>query len=270
MKIKVQDVSFKYKGWKRQVLSNLNLELQENRICGLLGKNGVGKSTLLYLIAGLLQPSRGTVTVGGMESGKRKPEMLQEVFFVSEEFDLPSVRLSEYVKMNAPFYPRFSQDILDQCLEDFGLDSDLKLSELSMGQKKKVFMSFALATRTKVLLMDEPTNGLDIPSKAQFRKAVSRSMDDDRIMVVSTHQVHDVEQLLDHIVIMSNEGILLNKSTQEICDEYVFETRLPQDMGDAIYGEPSLQGNLVMAPRGDRQETPLNLEILFNAVTQGK
>lgn len=270
MEIKVQNVSFKYKGSRHQVLSNLSLELGENRICGLLGKNGVGKSTLLYLIAGLLRSSEGVVTIGGMESQKRLPEMLSEVFFVSEEFELPSVRLSEYVSMTAPFYPRFSQEILEKCLEDFGLQPDLKLSELSMGQKKKVFMSFALATRTKILLMDEPTNGLDIPSKAQFRKAVSRSMDDDRIIVISTHQVHDVEQLLDHIVIMSNEGILLDKTTQEICDEYVFETRQPQDMDDVIYGEPSLQGNLVMAPRGDRPETPLNLEILFNAVTQGK
>ncbi|MCM1078925.1 MAG: ABC transporter ATP-binding protein [Bacteroidales bacterium] len=270
MEIRVQNVSFKYKGSKREVLSNMHLELRENRICGLLGKNGVGKSTLLYLIAGLLRPSKGLVTVGDMESAERKPEMLEEVFFVSEEFELPSVTLSEYVSMNAPFYPRFSQELLSQCLTEFGLQTDLKLSELSMGQKKKVFMSFALATRTKILLMDEPTNGLDIPSKAQFRKAVSGSMDDDRIIIISTHQVHDVEQLLDHIVIMSNEGILLDKSTQEICDEYVFETRLPQDMGDAVYGEPSLQGNIVMAPRGDRPETPLNLEILFNAVTQGK
>ncbi len=270
MEIKVQNVNFKYKGSKRQVLSNMYLELQENRICGLLGKNGVGKSTLLYLIAGLLRPTKGMVTVDDMDSADRKPEMLSEMFFVSEEFELPSVRLADYVKMNAPFYPRFSQELLEKCLAEFGLESDLKLSELSMGQKKKVFMSFALATRTKILLMDEPTNGLDIPSKAQFRKAVSDSMSDDRIIIISTHQVHDVEQLLDHVIIMSNEGILLDKSTQEICDEYVFETRLPQDMGDAIYGEPSLMGNLVMAPRGDRPETPLNLEILFNAMTQGK
>lgn len=159
MEIKVQNVNFKYKGSKRQVLSNMYLELQENRICGLLGKNGVGKSTLLYLIAGLLRPTKGMVTVDDMDSADRKPEMLSEMFFVSEEFELPSVRLADYVKMNAPFYPRFSQELLEKCLAEFGLESDLKLSELSMGQKKKVFMSFALATRTKILLMDEPTNG---------------------------------------------------------------------------------------------------------------
>lgn len=270
MNIKLDNVSFKYRGSRKEVLNGISLEIPENRICGLLGKNGVGKSTLLYLMTGLLQPLRGSVKVGDMESRLGKPEMLQEMFLVPEEFNLPGVTLSEYVKMNRPFYPRFSDEILSACLNDFEMTPNIKLTELSMGQKKKVYMSFALATMTKVLLMDEPTNGLDIPSKAQFRKAVSRSMTDDRIIIISTHQVHDVEQLLDHIIIMSNEGILINKSTGEIANDYVFEIRSPQDMDDVIYAEPSLQGNLVMAPRNGRPETNINVEILFNAITNKK
>lgn len=268
MKINIENVNFKYRGSRRMVLENISLELQENRICGLLGKNGVGKSTLLYLIAGLLRPKSGSVKIGPSESFKRKPEMLQELFVVPEEFSLPDTTLAEYVKMNLPFYPYFSHELLDECLSSFELDRNINLKELSMGQKKKVFISFALATGTKILLMDEPTNGLDIPSKAQFRKAVSRAMTEDRIIIISTHQVHDVEQLIDHIVIMSENGILLNKSTEEISKEYVFEYRSPNDMDDAIYAEPSLQGNLVMAPRGDKNETQINLELLFNAVTK--
>ena len=270
MIIKLDNVSFKYRGTRKEVLSGISLEIPENRICGLLGKNGVGKSTLLYLIAGLLDPNGGTVKVGDMESRQGKPEMLREMFLVPEEFTLPGVTLRQYVEMNRPFYPRFSDDILRGCLQDFEMTEDVKMKELSMGQKKKILISFALATMTQVLLMDEPTNGLDIPSKAQFRKAVSRSMTDDRIIIVSTHQVHDIEQLLDHIVIMSNEGILLNNTTAEIAEKYVFETRTPQDMDEVLYAEPSLQGNLVMAPRADRPETNINLELLFNAVTQGK
>lgn len=268
MNIKLQNVYFKYRGSKREVLSNISLELNENRICGLLGKNGVGKSTLLYLVAGLLTPKSGSVTVDNEQSSKRLPKMLEEMFLVPEEFSLPSISLDEYIKINAPFYPRFSIETLKDCLRDFELPEDINLGELSMGQKKKVFMSFALATGTKVLLMDEPTNGLDIPSKAQFRKAVSRSMTEDRIIIISTHQVHDIEQLLDHILILSENKVLLNKSTEEITSEYVFEYRSPQDMADVIYAEPTLQGNAVMAPRGNRPETQLNLELLFNALTK--
>lgn len=268
MDIKIENLSFKYRGSRKQVLSGITMNLKENRICGLLGKNGVGKSTLLYLIAGLLKPNGGTIEIDGMKAMDRKPEMLKDLFFVPEEFSLPETTLAEYVKINKPFYPFFSTETLNDCLDAFEMPHDIKLKELSMGQKKKVFISFALATGTRLLIMDEPTNGLDIPAKAQFRKAVSRAMTDERIIIISTHQVHDIEQLLDHIVILSENGVLLNKSSEEISNEYVFEYRSPSDMADAIYAEPTLQGNLVMAPRGDRQETQINLELLFNAVTR--
>lgn len=265
--IEIKDLNFAYRGSKRNVLGNLNLTLGSNCICGLLGKNGVGKSTLLYLIAGLLRPNKGSVTIEGrFDATKQDPEMLRDIFFVSEEFALPAVTLEEYIRINAPFYPNFSEELLRECLKDFEVPEITKLNELSMGQKKKVFMAFGLAAGTKILLMDEPTNGLDIPSKAQFRKVVSRSMSEDRIIIISTHQVHDVDQLLDHVVILSNDGVLLNKSTQEICDEYVFEYRTPDNMADVIYAEPSLQGNAVMAKRGDKPETNINLELLFNAM----
>lgn len=266
--IKIEDLSYRYKGTKQDALSNLTLQLETNKICGLLGKNGVGKSTMLYLIAGLLRPSKGSVKTLGFEARERNVEMLQDVFILTEEFDLPKVTLKEFVKINKVFYPNFSDELLSACLKEFELDSveEIHLSKLSMGQKKKVYMSFALATNTRILLMDEPTNGLDIPSKAQFRKVISRGMSEDRLIIVSTHQVHDVDQLLDHVVILSNEGVLLNESVEQITDKYVFEYRTPDDMDDVIYAEPSIQGNAVMAPRGNKPETQLNLELLFDAV----
>ena len=268
--INVENLSFKYRGSKRDVLKHLSLSLSENRICGLLGKNGVGKSTLLYLISGLLKPAMGSVKVDGMLSIKRSPEFLKDVFLCPEEFFLPNTTMSEYVKITAPFYPRFSEIVLNECLKEFDLPENIKLNELSMGQKKKAFMSFAIATGTRYLLMDEPTNGLDIPSKAQFRRVISRNMTDERTIIISTHQVHDVEAVLDHVVIMSENGILLNKSTEDICREYVFEERTVDDMADALYAEPSPRGNIVMAKRGTRPETQINLEVLFNAVTSIK
>ena len=269
--IEVNNISFKYAGGKNLVFDDFSLELKQDNIYGLLGKNGTGKSTLLYLIAGLLRPKKGHVIFDGKETKLRRPETLQEIFIVPEEFDLPAMSLDEYVKINRPFYPLFSTTVLEGCLKDFELPTDLTLNALSMGQKKKVFMAFALATNTKVLLMDEPTNGLDIPSKSQFRKVVTQYMTGDRTLIISTHQVHDVESLLDHILILSPQKLLLNASVADIQDKFTFEYRTPAEMDDVLYAEPSLQGNAVIAPRReDSPETQVNLELLFNAVNEGK
>ena len=270
--IDIKNIDFKYAGSKVQVFQDFSLQLSENNIYGLLGKNGTGKSTLLYLIAGLLRPNHGEVTIDGIPSIKRRPEILQELFIVPEEFDMPSMSLDEYVRINQPFYPNFSREVLRNCLEEFEMPTSLNLKTLSMGQKKKVFMSFALAAGTRLLLMDEPTNGLDIPSKTQFRRAVANNMTEDRTLIISTHQVHDVESLLDHILILSRSKLLLNASVGDICERYCFDYRSPNEpMDDVLYSEPSIQGNASISLRKeDMAETTLNLELLFNAVTMGK
>lgn len=270
--IQIKDIDFRYPDSKHLVFRDFSLELKENNIYGLLGKNGTGKSTLLYLISGLLRQQQGTVLVDGISAQDRKAEMLKDIFMVPEEFELPNVSLATYVKMNQGFYPNFSQEVLDRCLKDFDLPLSLKLNELSMGQKKKVFMSFALATGTRFLLMDEPTNGLDIPSKSQFRKVIANNMTEDRTLIISTHQVHDVESLLDHIIIMNQSQLLLDASVSDICEKYTFEYRNPQEMDDTVlYAEPTLQGNAAICKRQEgKQETQMNLELLFNAVINGK
>lgn len=269
--IQVNNIDFLYQGAKHMVFNNFSLTLKENNIYGLLGKNGTGKSTLLYLISGLLRQKSGSILVDGIDSRDHNPEILKEIFFVPEEFTLPSLSLEQYIRTNASFYPNFSRDTLMECLKDFELSADLNLKELSMGQKKKVFMSFALATNTRYLFMDEPTNGLDIPSKSQFRKVIARNMNEDRTLIVSTHQVHDVEQLLDHLLILDHSHLLLDASVADICDQYTFEYRpMGSPMDDVIYSEPSLQGNAVIAKKTDSdKETTLNLELLFDAVTTG-
>ena len=269
MKIEVSNISFSYPGQKERVFDGFDLRLEENKIYGLLGKNGTGKSTLLYLIAGLLWPTSGTVRCDSVDAYRREAGILVEMFLVPEEFDLPAMTLKRYIELNAPFYPRFSQERMEACLNDFELAPALDLGSLSMGQKKKVFMSFALATNTQLLLMDEPTNGLDIPSKSQFRKTVAQNMSEEQTIIISTHQVHDVEALLDHILMLNQRELLLNASVQEIMDKYVFEYRQPSEMDGVLYAEPTLQGNAVMAHRQEGQaETQVNLELLFNAVAK--
>ena len=207
--IDISNVTFEYRKGK-PVLKDFSLSFPQGGVYGLLGKNGTGKSTLLYLISGLLRPRHGEVRVDGMLSANRQPEMLREIFLVPEEYDLPSVSLKSYTRALKSFYPRFSDELLRKCIEVFDLEMDMQLGTLSMGQKKKVYMCVALATGTRVLLMDEPTNGLDILSKSQFRKAVVQGMDEDKTVLVSTHQVHDVERLLDHVTIINGNQVLLH------------------------------------------------------------
>ena len=197
--------------------------------------------------------------------------MLREIFFVNEEYTLPALNLNDWASSLGGFYPSYSEEMFRQCLADFDITGNPKLTTLSMGQQKKVIISFALASGVKYLFMDEPTNGLDIPSKAQFRKVVSSCMTEERTIIISTHQVHDIEFLLDHIIIIDNDRLLLNASTGEITDKFVFEYRTPGSSTEGvIYQEPTLQGNATMAYRKSTDpETNLNLELLFNATVKG-
>ena len=212
--ISIKNIKFGYRS-HQEVLDDFSLDFGQSGIYGLLGKNGTGKSTLLYLMMGLLRPQKGSVTIDGISASLRMPEVLQEMFLVPEEYDLPRISLRKYVKAIKPFYPRFSDELLERSLANFEMTSDVNLGSLSMGQKKKIYMSVALAANTRYLLMDEPTNGLDILSKSQFRKAVIESMTDDKTVVISTHQVHDVERLLDHVCIIERNRVLLNEPLVE-------------------------------------------------------
>lgn len=212
--LSIQNIKFGYNK-HMNVLDDFSLNFSQSGIYGLLGKNGTGKSTLLYLMMGLLRPQKGNVSVDGISASLRVPEVLQEMFLVPEEYDLPSIPLRKYVKAIKPFYPRFSDELLERCLTNFDMKSDVNLGSLSMGQKKKVYMCIALAANTRYLLMDEPTNGLDILSKSQFRKVVIESMSDDKTVIISTHQVHDVERLLDHVVIVDRNRVLLDQRLEE-------------------------------------------------------
>ena len=262
----VNQVSFGYGRKKAKVLDGFSMNLEKGSVYGLLGKNGTGKSTLLYLMAGLLRPQSGHILYKGVEVTKRYPETLQDMFLVPEEFALPNVSLKQYVQLNAPFYPRFSDELLKACLRDFDMSEDIHLGELSMGQKKKAFMCFALATNTSLLLMDEPSNGLDIPSKSQFRKVIASGMTDEKAVIISTHQVRDIDSLLDHVLIMDGSRLLLNESVASICDRLYFaEQGMNEPTDDALYVQPSVQGNSVILPNTYHEDSKLNLEVLFNA-----
>lgn len=267
--ITIQNLHFNYGKSAYKVFEDFTLNIPNGKIIGLLGRNGTGKSTLLYLISGLLRPNQGMMLVDGYVSQDRHPEMLQDIMIVPEEIDLPAVSFKDFIRTNRVYYPNFSEEVLHQVLRDFDIPAEFNLTALSMGQKKKVFMAFALATCTKYLLMDEPTNGLDIPSKMQFRRTLASQMNENRTIIVSTHQVHDVEQLIDHVVLIEGTHLLVDNSTTELSKLLRFEQRpYGAPLDDALYVEPSLSGSAVITPTKGREETPINLELLFNAIVQ--
>lgn len=262
--INVNKVTFGY--GKKLIFDDFSLSIEKGKVCGLLGKNGAGKSTLLYLLTGLLIPKHGNIEYKGVDVSKRKPSSLRDIFIVPEEFDLPKIPLKKYVAINKEFYPEFSQEQLDKNLEHFDMTADTHLAALSMGQKKKVFMSFALATNTSLLVMDEPTNGLDIPSKSQFRKFIASGMTDEKTILISTHQVQDVDKLLEQIIILDDNKVLLNDLVSHICQKLRFVESFNENLiKQAIFASPSIQGYNLILPNEENEETPLNLETLFNA-----
>lgn len=264
--ITVENLSFAYRKSKHAVLHDFSLSFKPGRVYGLLGKNGAGKSTLLYLMSGLLTPQSGKVLFHDTDVRRRLPVTLQDQFLVPEEFELPSVSLVSYVELNSPFYPRFSKEDLIKYLHYFEMDIDVNLGALSMGQKKKVFMSFALAANTSLLLMDEPTNGLDIPGKSQFRKFIASGMSDERTIVISTHQVRDIDKVLDHVLIMDESRVLLDESTSDICEKLFFVESDDREWAKtALFAIPTIQGNYLILPNEGQEESEINLELLFNA-----
>ena len=261
--LQISNLSFSYGKSSGELFNNFSLDLQPGNVYGLLGKNGAGKSTLIYLMTGLLTPKDGAVTLNGDNVRQRLPKTLNDLFLVPEEFDFPNISLSQFVKLNSPFYPRFSVEDMNRYLDIFEMERDARLHSLSMGQKKKVYMSLALAANTQVLIMDEPTNGLDIPSKSQFRKIVAQAMSDDKMMLFSTHQVRDIEQIIDHVVIIDHSRVLLNANLADVSSRLAFRPMRPGDQ--PLLTQSSPMGTLAVVPAAPGEETQPDLEMLFNA-----
>lgn len=263
--IDIQNLHFAYR--KKKVFNGLNLTLQKGHIYGLLGKNGTGKSTLLRNIAGLLFPNQGTVKVLDFTPAMRQPAFLQELFMVPEEFYLPNVSIEKFVAFNAPFYPRFDHRQFKNYLKEFDIPVANKLQQMSYGQKKKALISFGLACNTSLLLMDEPTNGLDIMSKSQFRKVIAGAIDDNKCIIICTHQVKDMESLIDRITVIDEGKILFDQTVDRITSKLSFKISFdPVETRTALYREESLKGNAIICSNDGEEEGKLDLEMLYKAI----
>jgi len=265
--VRVDNISFGYSR-KNKVFSDLTFEFKAGNIYGILGRNGAGKTTLLRLISGLLYPISGYCMKDGLKLTDRLPETMSDIFFLPEEYELPSISLQKYVNVNSVFYPRFSDDQLLKYTDEFELDLKKKLNSFSYGQKKKFLIAFGLATNASLLVLDEPTNALDIPSKSQFRKIMASSITEDRCIVISTHQVRDLENLIDPVVIIEKGDIIFNQPIESIASRLLFGDTEDRVTGEVIYstGREGRKRGVMINPKNTG--SIVDLEMLFNAVVQ--
>ena len=262
-----------YFGYSRRVLQleNLSLDLEPGRIYGLLGKNGAGKSTLLKNIVGLAFPRSGTCEVVGRAAAQRRPATLQELFFLPEDVPAPPVTAAQLAASTGGFYPRFDAAAFQEYLRELDVPAHVRLTTLSFGQQKKALIAFALATNTGLLVLDEPTNGLDIPSKAQFRKLVAGALSEERCVIISTHQVRDLDSLIDTVLVLHERRLILKETLDNLTDKLSFGTAPVGAAGpDILYAEPSVRGQQVIRPNAGGAGGKLDLELLFNALTDSR
>ena len=268
--IAFQSMSFRY--GKRPLFEGLDLDLEPGSIFGLLGLNGAGKTSFLKLAAGALRPQGGEISVFGRNPSERSAEGLADIYFVPEDPWLPPITSSAWIERYASFRPAFDRSRFEKLLDELALEDDKVLTKYSYGQRKKFALAAALSSGAHALLLDEPTNGLDIPSKAQLRRILAESADPSRVVVVSTHQVRDLENIIDPVIIVHGGKVLFRLSSEEL-GERLFTRHLSSLEGQAIvYAErdalgwsallakPSAPGSVEGGETG-----PADLELVFDA-----
>lgn len=253
----------------RYVLKNINMKLEEGHIYGLLGENGVGKTTLLTLLCGLKKPQIGSIDIDGHNPYDREPSFLSDQYYLSDEVAAVNMKASDYALTYGKFWEGFDPARFEEVMHIFENDPQQKMTKMSFGQLKKTYIAFALACNTKYLFMDEPTNGLDIPSKAQFRKAVTKYTREDSVILISTHQVRDLENIIDPIIILDKQDVLLNATIQEI-SKILFFDYSNEEAECPLYSEKTPGGSIQVSINHEQEESKVNLEALFNTVHQNK
>lgn len=253
----------------RYVLRNINMNLEEGRIYGLLGENGVGKTTLLTLLCGLKKPQIGSIDIDGYAPYDRKPTFLADQYYLSDEVATMNMKAADYAANYGKFWTGFDMNKFIEVMNVLEVNPQQKMNKMSFGQLKKTYIAFALACNTKYLFMDEPTNGLDIPSKAQFRKAVTKYTREDSIILISTHQVRDLENIIDPIIILDRQEVLLNATNAEISEKLYFDYSNDRKQ-DSLYCEMIPGGSIQVTLNQTGEESKVNIEALFNTVHQHK
>lgn len=262
--ITINNMAFSYRK-SQELFQGMNLSLTSGGIYGLLGKNGAGKTTLLKLLCGLSFPREGTIEVGRYTPSKRDVAFLADIFFLGEEIYFAEKTPKEMEKYLAPFYPKFDKTLFHELLNKLEVDYTARLDQLSHGQKKKAMIAFAMACKTKYLFMDEPTNGLDIPSKGLFRSIIASTYDENRIIVISTHQVRDLQNMIDRVIILNDHQIQFSVLLDKVSEKLIFGhgSTIPAGF-EVLYSEGSELGKSYILNNINQTQGQVDIETLFN------
>ena len=196
-------------------------------------------------------------------------KQLNDIYYVPEIFFAPAISVNTFAKSNSLLYPRWDAAQFQKLCLTFEVDPGYRFDKLSHGQQKKALIAFALALNTRILLMDEPSNGLDIPSKTTLRRVISECATEERIIAISTHQVRDLENLIDPVIILDRSGLILNASIEQISEKLLFTMSQELDP-EAYWSESSLSGYYQVIPNREGMPSRVNLEALFNAALRNK
>lgn len=262
--ISINNLDYGYTAHKR-VFDHFSLQIPLGELVGLVGSNGVGKTTLLSLLAGLLTPRGGRISVADYVPSRRRAEFLRHIFYVPEEFALPNTTARGLAKIYAGYYPDFSREKYADLLAAFAINPSAALRSMSFGTRKKVFLAFALACNTRYLLLDEPTNGLDPSSRSTLLSHLAAAADPTRTIIISTHQISMLDMLVSRLVVLLDDHKAINLTTQAIGQHLIFEEAI--DEQEAIYSQRSLHGVCGVRLRGEGEsETPIDTQILYAAI----
>ena len=264
-------------GYRRAALfESFDARLSRPGVVGLFGRNGSGKSTLLKLMAGLLTPKGGRLRVLGHEPRRRRADFLAQVYLLPEEFHLPDLTPHALAASQGGFYPRFSPVLFDDYLAELQVPTAQRFGQMSLGQKKKATIAFALATQTPLLLMDEPTNGLDIVARGQFKRLMARPEQAARSVLISTHQAHDLESLLHHIWFIDQGRLLLSAGMAALARRLdmgvaATEEALPPPerllYREAVGSHWAWVARRQPPPSPDEAVAPIQLELVYKALS---
>jgi len=212
--IETRDLSIQF--GSKLALNNLNLNIKASGIHSIVGSNGAGKSTLFKLLLGVISPTSGECYILGQNSQKLKPLDRGNIGFVNEEHTLPDwMQVDALIDMEKSFYPKWNDVVYQQVIGNFNVSHKQKISHLSRGERAGVNLACALAKRPKILILDEPTLGLDVVAKQAFLESLLFTEKNDECTVIyCSHQMDEVERVADQLIVME-QGQLINSSTPE-------------------------------------------------------
>jgi ABC-2 type transport system ATP-binding protein len=214
--VDVTDLSRRFGG--NLALDRVSFHAAEGRVYGLVGANGAGKTTLIKHLLGLLRAKSGSVRVFGLDPVRHPVDVLRRIGFLSEERELPEwMRVDELMRYTQAFHPRWDMGYAGQLLDTFGLDRSKKVKELSKGMRAQVGLVAAVAHRPDLLLLDEPSSGLDAVVRQDILDAIVRTVaDDGRTVIFSSHLLEEVERMSDHVTMIHEGRVALDGPLERI------------------------------------------------------